>query len=441
MFDGRPVTVMDMADARERRVQRRERLQKIGETMISFSLNIPGEIKDAPILRRTFMEGEQLLREILPLTFAKRWEEFTGWEGIYLCQLPPEKVKRETALLEETHPLGRLFDFDVFSADGSKLSRPQYRKCLLCGGQVQLCARSRVHPLAELTAAVEKIAVDYFDAKDTEKIGLLAEQALLFEVSVTPKPGLVDRNNNGSHKDMELWTFLKSASSLRETFVRCAKAGMEEEKPVSLFYRLRQLGICGEVEMRRSTGGVNTHKGAIFSLGLLCGAWGHHLRYRTEPLETIKEMSAVFLQDEQVSAGGFGSKLYQKRQCGGIRQEAALGYPTVMQTGLPVFRQALQRGFTENDAGVWALLKMIAQTADTNMICRVGFQKAEELRACVSRNCTSFSSAKELLQAALDFDRIFISENASPGGCADLLAVTWFFNHIAEDLSDALAAF
>ena len=148
-----------------------------------------------------------------------------------------------------------------------------------------------------------------------------------------------------------------------------------------------------------------------------------------------------FLQDEQVSAGGFGSKLYQKGQCGGIRQEAALGYPTVMQTGLPVFRQALQRGFTENDAGVWALLKMIGQTADTNMICRVGFQKAEELRAYVSRNCTSFSSAKELLQAALDFDRIFISENASPGGCADLLAVTWFFHHITEELSDALAAF
>ena len=74
MFDGRSVTVMDMADARERRVQRRERLQKSGETMIAFSLNIPGEIKDAPILRRTFMEGEQLLREILPLTFAKRWK-------------------------------------------------------------------------------------------------------------------------------------------------------------------------------------------------------------------------------------------------------------------------------------------------------------------------------------------------------------------------------
>ena len=434
MFDGRPVTVMDMADARERRVQRREQLQKSGETMLAFSLNIPGEIKDAPILRRTFMEGEQLLCEILPLTFAKRWEEFTGWEGIYLCRLPPEKVKRETALLEETHPLGRLFDFDVFSADGTKLSRPQYRKCLLCGRQAQLCARSRMHSLAELTAAVEKIAVDYFHAKDAERIGLLAEQALLFEVSVTPKPGLVDRNNNGSHKDMELWTFLKSASSLRETFVRCVKAGMEEEKPASLFYRLRQLGICGEAEMRRSTEGVNTHKGAIFSLGLLCGALGHHLRYRTDPLETIKEMSPVFLQDEQVSAGGFGSTLYQKGKCGGIRQEAALGYPTVMQTGLFVFRQALQRGFTENDAGVWALLEMIGKTEDTNMVCRVGLQRAEKLRAQVAQGCGSFSSAEELLQAALNFDRLFISENASPGGCADLLAITWFIYHIAGEL-------
>lgn len=430
MFIGKPVTVMDMAQAREKRVQRRERLLKSGKTVVTFSLNIPGEVKDAPVLRRVFLEGERLLKEILRPEDAKRYEEFTGWEGLYLCGMAAEQVKAETVLLEETHPLGRLFDLDVFSAEGEKLSRPQYRRCFICGRQAQVCARSRAHSLEELTGAAEKIAVDYFREKDAKEIGALAEQALLYEVSVTPKPGLVDRHNNGSHQDMDLWTFLKSASALRETFAQCARAGMEEKDPLLLFKRLRQLGICGEADMLEATNGVNTHKGAIFSLGLLCGAAGYRLAYQKEPLEVVKEMAPAFLQREQIAVGGFGSALYRQGSCGGIRREAAQGYPSVVEAALPVFRQALRQGFSENDAGVLALLTLIGQTEDTNMVRRSGLDRAADIRRQTAEKCRELSGPEEVLAYAKKLDREFIKENLSPGGCADLLAVVWFLYNL-----------
>ncbi len=430
MLVGKPVTVKDMALARERRVRRREELLQKDKTVVSFSLNIPGEVKDAPVLRRVFLEGERLLKEILQPEKAERYEAFTGWEGLYLCAAPAERVKEETVLLEESHPLGRLFDLDVFSCDGSKLSRPRYRRCFLCGRQAQVCARSRAHPLEDLVAAAEKLAAEYFRMEDARRIGALAEQALLYEVSVTPKPGLVDRWNNGSHRDMELWTFLQGACALRETFILCAQAGMEEKDPLLLFRRLRQLGICGEAEMLRATRGINTHKGAVFSLGLLCGAVGQGLVYGKEPVAAVKEMSPAFLQDDQVASGGFGSVLYREGSCGGIRREAALGYPHVTDVGLPAFREALDQGISENDAGVWVLLRLIGAVEDTNLIRRSGFTRAAEIRMQVAEKCENLSSAKQILAFAEALDQIFIEENISPGGCADLLAVTWFLAHL-----------
>ncbi len=429
MLTGRAVTVADMAQARERRVQRRQAFIQTGKTVVWFSLNIPGPVKDAPLLRRVFLEGEGRLCELLKPSVQKRWEAFTGWEGVYCCDSPAKRVKEEMILLEETHPLGRLFDLDVFSSDGRKLSRPQYRTCLLCGKQAQFCARSRIHSLPDLLAAVEKMAADYFDSLDAGKIGMLAEQALLYEVSVTPKPGLVDRNNNGAHLDMDLWLFLKSASVLRDRFTQCVKAGMKEEDPVRLFYCLRQLGICAEAEMRSATNGVNTHKGAIFSIGLLCGAFGHCLKYPSDPIQVVRQMAPAFLAPEQTAAGGFGSELFRQGTCGGIRVEAADGFPSVMNLALPAFRQALQRGFSENDAGVLTLLALLGKVEDTNMVRRGGREKAAEIREKAAKICKEPLSFQQTLRLALRMDQNFIAENLSPGGCADLLAVTWLWFH------------
>ena len=107
-------------------------------------------------------------------------------------------------------------------------------------------------------------------------IGALAFGALLAEVAATPKPGLVDRLTNGAHRDMDFSTFLASACALRHTFDAFAAAGVAgaELSPPALFPRLREIGLAAEQAMFRATDGVNTHKGMIFSLGLLAASAG-----------------------------------------------------------------------------------------------------------------------------------------------------------------------
>ena len=127
--------------------------------------------------------------------------------------------------------------------------------------------------LQEKTQAVLAAAIREADSKT---IARLACQALLYEVATTPKPGLVDRANSGSHRDMDFFTFQASAAALWPYFARCAEIGMDTHSlpPEETFSRLRTPGKLAEGDMLRATAGVNTHKGAIFSMGILCGALG-----------------------------------------------------------------------------------------------------------------------------------------------------------------------
>ena len=417
------VSTADMAAARERRAARR--LAFAGrQAVLSLTLNIPGPIKDSPLLRRVFLEAEQQVAALSPV-MGQRFEEATGWEGVYCFDRPAAEIKEEAMLIETYHPLGRLFDLDVFDEKGGKLSRPLFRQCFLCGRQAQLCARSRAHPIETLVAKVEQIAISFFLEKDVEQLGALAEESLLYEVSVTPKPGLVDRSNNGAHQDMDLWRFLKSASALRAFFTRCAKAGTQPGSPELLFNRLRQEGRLAEQAMLEATGGVNTHKGAIFSLGLLCGAVGRQLASGAAPKDTLRVLSPFFLLPERLAEGGFGSTLYKTGRCGGIRQEAAAGFPSV-EAVLPLFQKAMADGFSENDAGVLALLHLMARTEDSCLVRRSDLQTAAALRAQVRQALPLLVGPEETLAFAGKLDRQLIAQNLSPGGSADLLAVLYF---------------
>ena len=141
-------------------------------------------------------------------------------------------------------------------------------------GSARVCARSRRHSAEELARRTREIIVDHFQTKRASRIAELAERALLCELAVTPKPGLVDMETNGAHEDMDRFTFVRSACALRPCFERCARLGMENRSTEETFFRLRREGLLAEETMLAATGGVNTHKGAIFSLGLLCCAAG-----------------------------------------------------------------------------------------------------------------------------------------------------------------------
>lgn len=167
MLNGIPVELPAMLAAREERASRQAAwLKEYARPLLSFTLNIPGPIKTSPDLRQGFEEGRvalegRLRAAQLPCIAQMEVHNVTGDEALLAIDGDAAEIKRICTEIEEHHPLGRLFDLDVLAADGTKLSRPLPRRCLLCTEQAQVCARSRRHSVEELTAEIERLLTAY----------------------------------------------------------------------------------------------------------------------------------------------------------------------------------------------------------------------------------------------------------------------------------------
>ena len=405
-------------------------------------MNIAGPVKDSPLIRRGFQIGLRDLEQLLiveRITCLHREElaAHTGCEAILVADAPAKRLKELTTRLEEYSGIGRLFDMDVLTPSGEKLGRAVPRRCLICGRIAQNCARNRTHSVAELQEKTYMILADAVDAEDRRFAAQMAQRALLYEIGITPKPGLVDRSNNGSHRDMDFFTFQRSAVALYPFFEECVRIGRETRSlsPSETFARLRFPGKLAEGRMLAATGGVNTHKGAIFSLGILCGALGRLEREDWCDLAAVltvcADMCADLTADIDRPVDTAGTRLYRDHGITGARGQAAAGYPVVLQFGLPKLAAGLSEGLSINDAACAALLSLIAETTDTNMIHRGGLEKQQETAKAVAAllEKTPFPDRGTLEQ--LDAD--FIRDNLSPGGCADLLTMTLVLHFLKED--------
>ena len=449
----RDVTLTEMLAAREARAEAQEAfLTRYGGPVISFSLNIAGPRKDSPLLRRAFRVGrEQLeagLRSAgLPVLDRAERLAYTGCEALYAVNGTARESKGVCVSIEDGSSLGRLFDMDVLDRNGRKLDREEVggrsRNCVVCGAPGKGCASRRVHGVEELQDATRRILETWFAHADQEKAAALVTRALLDEVCTTPKPGLVDRANSGSHQDMDLFTFTASAAALTPYWGTCFRIGRETAAlpPAETFPALRQAGRQAERAMFAATGGVNTHKGAIFTLGIICGAAGRLWRAEApcrEAATILAEcgaMTSAALEAELAAldagtARTAGERLYLAHGLTGVRGEAARGFPSVANVALPVLRQALAANRSRNDAGAIALLHLIAQGTDTNMISRGGTARAKEAAAACAR-LLERCPLPDMEDIAL-LDQAFIRERLSPGGCADLLAAALFLHSWSE---------
>jgi holo-ACP synthase/triphosphoribosyl-dephospho-CoA synthase len=294
----------------------------------------------------------------------------------------------------------------------------------------------------ELQKATNNILTRHFRTADREQAAAFATKALLDEACTTPKPGLVDRDNSGSHRDMDLFTFMASAAALSPYWARCIEIGQDSANlpPPDTFLQLRKAGLAAEEAMFAATGGVNTHKGAIFTLGVVCGAVGRlwkpdaPCRAPLSILAECRSMTSSVLKAElgSIASAGLehadtsGQRLYLRYGLTGIRGEVAQGFPSVAQVALPILERALEAGYSRNDAGAMTLIHLIARGCDTNMVARGGMETAQ----AAARNAaellerTAFPSMADIAR----MDQDFIAKNLSPGGCADLLAVTYFLH-------------
>ncbi len=406
-------------------------------SLISFTLNIAGAVKNCSLFSWAFDRGAEVIAEALASAGVEigRTEIIrseAGDEFMAIAFAEPVEVKLMMAEIEELHPLGRIFDIDVIRPDGTKASRTDLgasgRTCLLCGNPAFICGRSRAHSTEEILEKQIEIMVSTQVDETALRISEQAVDSLLAEVHIGPKPGLVDRFNSGAHRDMDEGTFVKSAEALRGYFTDCAYAGIylaltgDEGTMDSLV----SLGKEAEKTMLAATNEVNTHRGAIFSMGIFACAAGMSGAKGEGDFRANVAMLGKKLSSKTTSEDTAGAHINKEMGISGIRGEAAAGYPVVFDTGLPVLKAGLAAG-DEEAAALKALTAIIAKAEDTNVIARGGTEAAKWLKSEAADILKKAETASfDIRKALADLDRECIEKNISPGGSADLLGLCLF---------------
>lgn len=265
----------------------------------------------------------------------------------------------------------------------------------------------------------------------------LVVQALLDEVTLTPKPGLVDLRSRGAHTDLNWALMCHSACVLQPVFAALADAGWHaNQDDDSLRQQIGRIGRHGEALMMAATGGVNTHRGAIWALGLLVTAAAQLARRGAALTPAAVAARAAVLarlpdRGAPPETGNKGELACRQYQVGGARGQAMAAFPHVIDIGLPWLRTSRARGDNETTARLNALLAIIAQLDDTCVLSRGGEEALLELQAGAAQVLAAGGAAsKDGASGLLALEGQVLERRVSPGGAADLLAATLFLDQI-----------
>lgn len=271
-----------------------------------------------------------------------------------------------------------------------------------------------------------------------QNIGCLVLEAMLLEANCAPAPGLVDRFNSGAHNDMDIYTFIKSSVALSPYMHNFVYTGyMHKGALDTLLAFIRPLGIEAEAAMFKATKGVNTQKGLIFLMGILCAAAGYVYR-KYNIIKSTLVFDAVKIMCQGLVAKELGNlphdrkltsgeRLYHQYGIRGIRGELEDGLPIIQDIALPAYKKAISLGATDDALLIYTLLSIMTATEDTTIINR----HDQDTLIMVQKSAKKLLSNDDILQldgfdAVKDLDRQFIEQWISPGGSADLLAATHF---------------
>jgi len=246
----------------------------------------------------------------------------------------------------------------------------------------------------------------------------LAERALMLELDTTPKPGLVDRCDNGAHKDMDYALMSKSISALRPYLTRLAVESAKDIDPA----KIKKIGIEAEKAMLKATGGVNTHKGALFCIGLSVAA-ASNLASATGSVQvySFKELVSRAASEIPSARGTHGAEVKRSFKAVGALENARAAYPELFTDWLPYYRSLEGDPFRCHKT----LLHIMTTLDDTNILHRRGAEGLAHAEAEAARLLEDFSES-----GLSSLNKDFIRENISPGGSADMLSLTIFINSI-----------
>jgi len=446
--EGRAVALDDILAARDARAARQQAMLAQGGVLLSLTLVAPGAVKRSPLLDAIFAAALDAIRPLVDDARARiEAVDDSGHHALYLLDGDAREWKMRVIALENRSPLSRLWDIDIIDRDGAAISRRDLglppRRCLLCDDDAKTCARERRHDIAALQA---DIARRYRLHQQAQSIADTMRQALITEATLTPKAGLVDAVHNGGHSDMNLALFLRSADAIAPYLGDCAATGMTfAGHPASpaILAAIRPIGLAAEAAMRAATGGVNTHKGAIFAFGLTAAALGkrlaeQHATTLADVQADVRALCAEILAElRQGDCDSAGKRGYARHGISGARGEAASGFATVSAHALPLYQQELAADGNERRALLAALVALYAANDDSTTLARVGLDglRAHQhwARTLLADRATLADEAR-LSDAIAAYARNCAAKRLSAGGSADLLALTaWLGQHFTPN--------
>ena len=430
---------------RDRRVLYQEHLLKENKdkTLVTIRINYPGIEKSNYITDNIV---NTIYNEILTyygkfIVFEDKYKNKEGIVAHFLFDLDFVNVKKEMINVEEEHILGICLDIDVYTLKNDKvigISRSDLfkkpRRCFICDLDAKICSRAQTHTIDEIKNYFEVV---YKNFKDSQKktdslayeVSQMALKAMISEVSTFPSFGLVSPISSGAHKDMDYYTFLNSAVAITPFLKKMFEVGYSYYSPEYIFDAIRDIGKECEDKMFEATNNINTHKGMIFLMGISMAAIGKALYENKEFYQIqdiIKSMVKNILDDfkelHKKEKLTHGERLYLEYGFTGIIGQVQDGLSVLFDN---IIDNYINSDLKENDLYTQILIELMARVEDSTVVYRHDISTLRKVQ----------SDAKDLLnmggifteegrQKCHHLEDLYIKENISPGGCADLLAIS-----------------
>lgn len=430
---------------REKRVDFQSTLiEKYGFPLIVLRANYPGENKNSFVPNRIVEIFKNEILDIFSLDVVKveKIDTMEGRTYIFVVNFKAEELKKIAVELEDKHILGRCIDIDIHDVDKKTLSRKDFnkskRKCILCDKNAFLCRRENNHSNLEIIQEIENRLNQYFDfelerEKISDDLANLAIKSIILEVSCSPAFGLVSPKTSGAHSDMDFFTFIESSFSLTNYLKAVAKLSYSFQNPKLLLKKIRKLGIEAEKQMFLATNNINTHKGMIFLMGIVLSCVSKALYEKVDFSRIsvfIKEMCADILNDfDNIKNKNFltnGEKLYLKYGYTGVRGIVKNGVDIVFNGALNIFERSNKSYNDINKAMLMTLLFLISELDDTTILHRHSPEVLKKTKGLAKILYNQFLDSELDIPLLEKIEKDFSEKLISPGGSADLLAVTVF---------------
>ena len=344
------------------------------------------------------------------------------------------QIKNVCENFEQDHPLGRFIDADLNDQNGVSVTSDKLKLCFFCLERPAIeCRRENAHDHEELRSFMFPKMAGYSRQKEEvsllKNLAALAQRALLYEISLTPKPGLVDKFSNGSHQDMNYLTFINSIAAISPWFGELASEGFSfrDNDLTKALPIIRKIGLQMESAMFEAANNANTQKGIIFLMGLSLFACGKLYsqcdqfsieKFRFTISSICKDLVRKEMADKSRLDKSHGEDVFLKYGFSGARGEAESGFQTVFEFGLPQLTGAAE---LSEELMIKCFLAIASNNNDTNILYRSNPGVLSEFKKLCKNALEDFNDDNYSL--VIDFCK---NENISPGGSADLLAVTIF---------------